>query len=100
MLQPGREHEQRTLRHANDNLILSFDTSGTLGGVNFDDEDLLEFTPGAGTWEMAYDGSALHSEWSPADLQAVVTVPEPAQIVLLISGTAFLVAIGRRRARR
>jgi hypothetical protein len=82
----------------NGNLILSFDTSGTIGGVTFDDEDLLEFTPGPGTWEMAYDGSALHAEWPPADLQSIVIVPEPARIALLASGLAFLAAVGRGRS--
>jgi hypothetical protein len=84
---------------SNAHLIISFDTSGTVGGVDFDDEDLLEFTPGSGIWELAYDGSALHTEWPHADLQAVVTVPEPEQIILLISGTGFLATIGRRRAK-
>ena len=83
---------------SNSNLVISFDTSGSVGGVDFDDEDLLEFTPSSGAWEMAYDASALHAEWPPADLQAVfTTVPEPERIIALISGALLLSAMKRYR---
>lgn len=52
-------------------LLLSFDGSGVVGGVAFDDEDLLEYDPAASTWELAYDGSAEHAAWVPADLSNV-----------------------------
>jgi hypothetical protein len=55
----------------NGHLLLSFDGSGTVGGVIFDDEDVLEYAPGSNTWTPAYDGSALHAGWPPADLAAV-----------------------------
>lgn len=55
----------------NGHLLLSFDGSGTVGGVSFDDEDVLEYTPGSGGWMLAYDGSAQHAGWSAADLRAV-----------------------------
>ena len=55
----------------NGHLLVSLDGSGTLGGVSFDDEDVLEYEPVGGTWEMAYDGSARHGGWSPGDLDAV-----------------------------
>ena len=51
-------------------LLLSFDGSGSIGGVAFDDEDALEFDR-TGTWEMAYQGSAHDANWSAADLDAV-----------------------------
>ena len=51
-------------------LLVSFDTSGVVGGVGFDDEDLLEYDPGSGTWDMAYDGSAEHPGWGSADVDA------------------------------
>lgn len=54
----------------NDNLLLSFDGSGTVGGVAFDDEDALEYD-GAGAWSMAYDGSAHDPNWVSADLDAI-----------------------------
>jgi hypothetical protein len=56
------------------NLLVSFDGSGTVGGVHFDDEDVLEFAPATGTWKLAYDGSAQHGGWPPADLDAVFAV--------------------------
>jgi hypothetical protein len=63
-------------------LVLSFDGSGTVGGVNFDDEDVLEYSPESNTWASAYDGSAEHGNWLPADLAAlsasVTTPPNPA----------------------
>lgn len=66
-----------------DHLLLSFDGSGTIGGVAFDDEDVLEYNR-AGTWELAYDGSARHPGWSAADLDdahAVVDLgPGPAAV--------------------
>ena len=58
----------------NGHLLLSFDGSGTLGGVDFDDEDVLEYDPVGATWEMAYDGSVQHSGWPQGDLDAVHAV--------------------------
>jgi cysteine-rich repeat protein len=52
-------------------LYLSFDGSGNVGGVDFDDEDVLEYDPGGGVWALLYDGSARHSGWPPADLDAL-----------------------------
>ena len=57
----------------NGHLLLSFDGSGVIGGVAFDDEDVLEFDRSS-TWEMAYDGSAHDPAWGPADLDAVHAV--------------------------
>ncbi len=56
-------------------LLVSFDGSGAIDGVAFEDEDLLEFDF-AGNWEMAYDGSARYAAWSPADLDAADAVPD------------------------
>jgi hypothetical protein len=59
-------------RLANGHVLVSLDTSGSVGGVPFDDEDVLEFTgPAPGTWEMAYDGSLVDADWAVADLDAV-----------------------------
>ena len=55
---------------ASGNLLLSFDGSGVLGGVNFDDEDLLEFDPTGPTVTMNYDGSLQHVAWAASDLDA------------------------------
>jgi hypothetical protein len=55
----------------NGHLLLSFDGSGTIAGVALDDEDVLEYDPTLGIWELAYDGSAQHADWSTADLDAL-----------------------------
>jgi hypothetical protein len=67
---PGLDLDAADYLACDDHLLLSFDASGTIGGVGFDDEDVLEFDRAA-TWEMAYDGSAHHAGWSAADLDAV-----------------------------
>jgi hypothetical protein len=55
-----------------DDIVVSFDISGTVGGVTFDDEDLLQYDPTSGTWTMVYDGSSFaYADWSGADLDAV-----------------------------
>ncbi len=55
-----------------DRLWVSLDGSGvTAGGIVFEDEDVLALDRGAGTWSLAYDGSAAHSEWAAADLDAL-----------------------------
>ena len=69
-ISPGLDLDAADYIDCNDHLLLSFDGSGTVGGVAFDDEDVLEFDRVA-TWEMAYDGSAHHAGWGAADLDAV-----------------------------
>jgi hypothetical protein len=74
----------------NGDLLLSFDGSGTVGGVAFDDEDVLEYTPGSNSWMLAYDGSLQHAAWPPADLAAVSATAStpPNAVVPSIGGTA------------
>ena len=67
---PGLDLDAADYLDCNDHLLVSFDGSGVVGGVAFDDEDVLEFDRVA-TWEMAYDGSVQHAGWSSADLDAV-----------------------------
>jgi hypothetical protein len=55
----------------NGHLLLSFDGSGTIAGVTFDDEDVLEYDSTLGIWELAYDGSAAYAGWSAGDLDAL-----------------------------
>jgi hypothetical protein len=59
---------------ANGHLLISFDGSGSLGTVSFDDEDVLEFDPDAATFAIVYDGSAEHIGWLSADLDATFVV--------------------------
>lgn len=69
-IDPGLDLDAADYLDCNDHLLLSFDGSGTVGGVRFDDEDILEFDR-AGTWQLTYDGSAQHAGWSAVDLDAV-----------------------------
>ncbi len=77
-------------------LWVSFDGSGRLGGVNFDDEDILEFDPSGPTWSLVYDGSVQHVALAARD---VVAVPEPGVWLQLVVGMGFLGALHRARGR-
>src|SRR5262245_46554499 len=52
-------------------LLISFDGSGSVGGVNFSDEDALIFNPTSLAFGMAYDGSTQYAAWGAADLDAL-----------------------------
>ncbi len=78
-------------------LWASFDGSGSLGGVDFDDEDILEFDPSGPSWTVVYDGSAVHATLAAAD---VVAVPEPSIWLMLITGLGGLLVLHRVRGRR
>ena len=75
---------------SNSHLLLSFGTSGSVGGIIFDRSDVLEYTPGApGVWELAYSGTSHSGGWAAADLKALFAVagaPGP-------SGTAAFPAL-------
>ena len=59
-------------------LYLSFDGSGTVDGVAFDDEDVLLYDITTQTWSLAYDGSAAAAHWpDAADLTAINVVLAP-----------------------
>jgi hypothetical protein len=81
-------------RLLNGNLAVSLDVSATVGGVVVDDEDLIEWDSGDGTWSLAYDGSAQDQDWQAADLDAVA-LPEPSLVLLLGVGVGGLAALGR-----
>ena len=83
-------------------LWVSFDVSGSLGGINFDDEDVLEFDAVGSSWNLFYDASAQHADWpAGADLDAVViAVPEPAEWLMLVAGGGLLGVLSRARRRR
>lgn len=62
-----------------DRYRLSFDTSGSVGGVAFADEDVLEFDPAGGAWELATDLTQLDPAWRAADLDALTVRADPDQ---------------------
>lgn len=60
----------------NAHLLLSFDSSGIVGGITFDRADILEYTPGApGNWEINYHGVGHAPAWAAADLTALWAWP-------------------------
>lgn len=56
--------------------LASFDVSGAIGSLSFDDEDVLEYDPGGRGWEQAFDGSTAHPGWSSAGLDALAVVAD------------------------
>jgi hypothetical protein len=92
----GADLDGADVLDASGNLALSFDISGTVGGVTFDDEDILEFAPTGDTWSKRYDGSSRFAALAAADVDAVFA-PEPAAVAL--GAAAFLVVVAARRLR-
>ena len=70
--------------------MISFDTTGQIAGLVFDDEDVLRFD--GATWSMEFDASAADSDWAAADLDAVM-VPEPSVGLLLLFGALGLAGL-------
>ena len=77
-IDPGLDLDAAYILASNGHLLLAFDGSGTLGGVSFTSEDVLEFTPTSTGWALAYDGLAEHSGWVGADLHGLSAVDESA----------------------
>jgi hypothetical protein len=75
--------------------LISFDTSGTVGGVTFGDEDVIRYDSGLGTYAMYFDASASDpTDWPRADLNAL---PEPDLALAIASGAALLAGLCRIR---
>lgn len=80
-------------------LAVSFDGSGEVGGVFFDDEDVVTLRPGGPDAKLFFDASATHAGWADADLDAVA-IPEPGAAQGLTAGAALLAGLARRRRLR
>lgn len=79
-----------------DDQYLSFDGSGVITGIPFDDEDVLLFS--GGVFSMAADSSLSDPvDWPRTDL---VALPEPGSELSLLAGAALLAWITWRRKRR
>ena len=77
--------------------MISFDTTGSIGGIVFADEDVLRFD---GTnWSLEVDSSTLSSTWAAADLDAIM-LPEPGLGLGLMIGVGGIRVVGLRRRRR
>ena len=72
-------------------LLLSFDGSGSVGGVAFDDEDVVAFDTVALTFTKYFDGSTSDpTDWPAADL---VGLPEPGFLLSFSVGALALAAL-------
>lgn len=75
---------------ATGHLLLSFDDSGTVAGIDFTQSDVLEFTPGTGSWAASYLGTSEHAGWATAELRGVVAIvanqPPPAPPAFDVAG--------------
>jgi hypothetical protein len=60
-------------------LAMSFDGGGSLPGVVFADEDVLEYDVREDAWEVTYDGSAQHPGWDAPNLDALGLPPTKPQ---------------------
>lgn len=78
-IDPSLDLDAAHILSSNGHLLLAFDGDGTVGGVNFTAEDVLEFTPTTTGWELSYDGVAQHSGWFGAELHGLSTVSASAQ---------------------
>lgn len=68
---PGLDLDALDCLDSNGHLLMSFDVGGTIAGITFDDDDVLEFAPGPDTWVLSYDGGIEHAAWPPADLASL-----------------------------
>ena len=53
-IDPALDLDAAHLIATNGHLLLSFDGSGTVGGVSFAQSDVLEYTPSTGAWAASY----------------------------------------------
>jgi hypothetical protein len=80
------------------NVVMSFDGSGSVDGIPFDDEDVLEFNPSTLVWSLHFDTSTVGA-WNGPDVNAIA-VPEPGMSLALLFGFAgALVLRGKTRVR-
>jgi hypothetical protein len=70
---------------ANGRLLVSFDGTGSVAGVAFEDEDVLEHDQATGSWELAFDGEERHGALAASDLDATEGLAAPC----LVEGLGF-----------
>ena len=80
-----------------DDLLLSFDAAGSIGGVLFGREDIVRFDPNSGTWSLEFDASSTEPGLATSDL---VAVPEPRVLSSLIAGVGLLLGLSAARSRQ
>lgn len=75
-LEPGL-HIDGVHSLVNGDLLLSFDGNGSIGGIEFFDDDVLALDPSGPTWSKVYDGQTQHPGWVAANLAALSAEPHP-----------------------
>jgi hypothetical protein len=94
---PDLDLDALTLEPGSTKPSLSFDVSGGVPGLGFDDEDVVAFDLLGGTYAMVFDGSASDPvNWPGEDL---VALPEPGLGTAMGSALVGLALLERRRAR-
>jgi hypothetical protein len=94
---PGLDLDAATLEAGSTKLSLSFDGTGAVPGVTFDDEDALSFDTLGLVYAMQFDGSLSDpANWPGLDL---VALPEPAVGAATASGLIALALLARKRGR-
>ena len=93
----------------NGNIILSTDGNAALGGLTFEDGDLVEYNPFTNTATLFFDEDLF---WSNEDIDAVsmlitdftstttAPVPEPSTMILFGAGLIGLVAYSRKKMKK
>ena len=71
----------------NADLLVSFDEPGSIGGVNFAPEEVLEFNPGANSWVIAFDG-IVADNWPDGSIIQGVYAQVPATPTATATATA------------
>jgi hypothetical protein len=71
----------------NADLLMAFDEFGSIAGVNFTPEDVLEFNPGANSWVLAFDG-IVRDNWPDGSIIQGVYAQVPATATSTPTATA------------
>jgi hypothetical protein len=92
---PGTLDLDAAHRLPNDHLLLSFDGTGTFPGFGFADEDVLEYDPTTGSWQLFYDASAAATPWPGSSNLDAVALPEPSPLLALATALSLLAGLAR-----
>jgi hypothetical protein len=71
----------------NADLLIAFDEFGSIGGVNFAPEDVLEFNPGANSWVLSFSG-VVADNWPDGSIIQGVYAQVPATATSTPTATA------------
>jgi hypothetical protein len=67
-----------------DLIYVSFSSGGSIGGIDFKDEDILAYDVGTGTWSMYFDGSAVGAS---TDINAFDPLPDGSILISFNAST-------------